>query len=106
MKVMPRTMIVLRNIIDGNRWRLIACEMRPTGVERLFLLYSGGFGGGIAVFLQLIMQGFQTYSENFRGAGLVIAGRLEGLQDEHFFGLFNGCTNAETHSVRVVGRGP
>ena len=52
------------------------------------------------------MKGFQTYSENFRGPGLIVAGRLQGLQDEHFFGFFDGRANPKADSVRVVGRGP
>ena len=43
---MPRTMIVLRNIMNGNQWRL---PVRRTGFERLFLLHRSGFGGSSAV---------------------------------------------------------
>src|SRR5882724_11853472 len=51
------------------------------------------------------MQRLQTDAENLRGAGLIVTGGLESLEDELLFGLFHGCAYAQMDGVGIMDRG-
>src|SRR5579864_3399753 len=116
-RVIASTMIVLRNMRNyqqpGQEWagmaKVIPPYLRipnhPLAAKRRFLLACSSIGGGTAVLLQLIMQGFQAYAEDFRCPRLIVAGGLQGLENEHFLGFFHRGPHPQPHRIRVAGCG-
>ena len=51
------------------------------------------------------MKGFQANTQNFRSFRLVVAGRLQRLEDQHFFRLPHRCAHSQTDGVRIMSTG-
>src|SRR3954469_59419 len=51
--------------------------------------------------VQLVVESLQADAQNFRGAGLVVAGVLQGHHDQPPFGLFDGRARRECN-LRLV----
>src|SRR5271166_1415842 len=63
------------------------------------------FAGAVrSVLFQLIVQGLQADAEDLRGAGLVIVGCFQRLQDEQALGLINCGADAEPNRVGFLHR--
>ena len=62
---------------------------------------------GLAVLLELVVQGLQAYAQNLRGAGLVLPGGLEGAQNQQPLHLIHGRAHAHLdHAGIECLRGP
>ena len=100
---MASTMIVLRRSMV-ERSEPLTTRPKPSSAGHFFFAGSG-FRRRAPVFFQLIVEGFQTDSQNFRGTRLIVAGGLERFQDQHFLGFFDRRAYAQADGVGVVGCG-
>src|SRR5262249_41003752 len=55
-----------------------------------------------AILLQLVVQRLQADSENLGGAGLVVARRLQGFQDQLLLCFLDGRAHAQMYGVGIV----
>src|SRR6202451_1657485 len=91
----------IKTILCSQRW---ASQNQLRLVTRnLFLPARSRLGGSTAIFLQLIMQGFQTDSEDLGGPGLVVSGAFQSFQDQQPLRLFHRCAYSEADGVGIVG---
>src|SRR5579863_1646925 len=87
---------------NGQR---LTTNHQPLATVQFLLLARSRLRCSAAVFLQLIMQGFQADSEDFSRPCLVVAGGLQGLEDQQLFRFPNGCAHPQADAVRIAGRG-
>src|SRR5579872_4570378 len=114
MKVMASTIWVFRRILSYSptrkRWQFMPNKsiaiLITSSSPQLVFPSQGGIGCRVAVFLQLIMQGFQADTENFCRPRLVIAGRFDGLQNQPPLGFFHSCAHSQVYGIGILGRGP
>src|ERR1700687_3828941 len=103
MRVMTSTMMVFRRSMK-KKW-LVPQQRAEALTTRYFFLARDCLGSGAAVFLQLIMKCFQADAQNLRGSCLVVAGRLQRFQNQHFLGFFHGGADAQSNRIGIIGRG-
>src|ERR1700726_4002441 len=103
MRVMTSTMMVFRRSMRGKKKRLVQQHCEDALAAGYFLLAGNGLRGGAAIFLQFIMQRFQTNPENLGGSSLVVAGSLQRFQNQHFLGFFHRRAYAQANCIRIVG---
>ena len=58
-----------------------------------------------SVLLQLIVQRLEADAENFGGAGFVVVGGFESLEDEHALGVVDGGAHFELDAIGIARRG-
>ena len=51
------------------------------------------------IFLQLVVQSFQTYPQKFRGARLIVFGACQGLVNQAAFGIRHGHSRPQAQAV-------
>src|SRR5580700_2105455 len=90
-KVTATTSWVLRRILHSRHVE----DRRFGALDRQVVL----IGGGAAILLQLIMQGFQANAENLSGAGLIVAGGLQGLQNQQLLGFFHSRAHVQVNGI-------
>src|SRR3954467_3444171 len=99
---MPNTILVLRRMneaLSQSIGQFANCR------KELLFLCGSGISLSAAILFELIMQGFQADSENFCSPGLVVACRLQCLQNEEPLSLFHGRAHAEADCVGIIGGG-
>src|SRR6202166_4678402 len=103
MRVMTSTMMVFRRSMK-KKW-LVPQQRAEALTTRYCFLARDWLGRGAAVFLQLIMKGFQADAQNLRGSRLVVAGRLQRLQNQHLLCFFDRGADAQANCIGIIGRG-
>src|SRR5205807_7480619 len=73
---------------------------------RFFLFCTSSIAAGAAVFLQLVVQGLQTDTQNFSRAGLIVVSGLESLNNQQPLGFADRRSNPNTNGIRIIRRRP
>ncbi len=90
---------------EGKREVARATQREEVLSARNFLLARDRFCAGATVLLQFVMERFQADAEDLRGPRLVVAGRLQGLQDQHFLCFFHSGAHTQANRIGIIGRG-
>src|SRR5579872_7547513 len=106
MPVMASTSLVFRRmkaILPGRR-RGRDARATPGATSTSGVALRGRARGGRSpIFLELIMQGFQAYAEDFSGPRLVVIGGFQGLHDELPFGFLHRGAHSQMQSIGIHG---
>src|SRR5882757_6131966 len=93
----------LEPVIDfpaaGNRYLYQLLMQTVLHYRSLFQCLAGGRA---TVFLQLVVQRFQADAQDLGSPRLVVARRLQGLQDQHPLGFIHGAANFYVNTTVAV----